>query len=263
MLRDGKFQHAGGEMSDGLNLRQELRDKIYLEHWARKILARRVICVRADSVLCESLILDESPADAIAALEDIRPPFGTVWLEWLVESLRLGCYVERQETGGMDLYFFCEGGGDIVGPISSCSLEWDSLGRPAGIECDWVSEWWADMVAEMVHVVCEAFTRMNTSGTAVLASTGGHTSKRAGGTANGIVWHEIVVPRDRLACAPPKGEPGHDRRAHWVRAHRADYREGNGLFGRIKALIWMSEHRRGNEAVGEVIPTYIVKGAAR
>lgn len=49
----------------------------------------------------------------------------------------------------------------------------------------------------------------------------------------------------------PRGVP-----LHLVRAHIADYREGKGLFGKYRGLVWKSAHRRGYERLGVVSKTY-------
>lgn len=73
------------------------------------------------------------------------------------------------------------------------------------------------------------------------------------------VWHTIHIPKFRRE---PLGLPTADevveKREHWVRAHRADYREGKGLFGRIHGLIWIPEHKRGNPDLGTVQSSYEV-----
>lgn len=48
---------------------------------------------------------------------------------------------------------------------------------------------------------------------------------------------------------------------HKVRGHLADYRKGNGLFGRHKGLFWIPAHERGAAENGVVIKTYEVKGS--
>jgi hypothetical protein len=43
-----------------------------------------------------------------------------------------------------------------------------------------------------------------------------------------------------------------------VRAHRRDYRDGGGLFGRVKALVWVPEFKRGNAELGTVKQSYSI-----
>lgn len=75
------------------------------------------------------------------------------------------------------------------------------------------------------------------------------------------VWHEIVVtsvPKFRTVPESRSGEH-RDVRSHWVRGHYADYSKGNGLFGRIKGVFWMPEHKRGDESLGTVRQSYAVR----
>jgi hypothetical protein len=71
-------------------------------------------------------------------------------------------------------------------------------------------------------------------------------------------WHEIVL--SEKDTPQPGRENGEHReiRLHWVRGHFADYRIGSGLFGRIKAVFWIPEHRRGNPDIGTVVSNYAV-----
>ena len=74
------------------------------------------------------------------------------------------------------------------------------------------------------------------------------------------VWHTIHLPHFQ---PPPLQDaiidgPVLEKREHWVRAHRKDYRDGKGLFGRIKALVWVPEFQRGNPELGTVMQSYRV-----
>lgn len=60
-----------------------------------------------------------------------------------------------------------------------------------------------------------------------------------------------------LASSPPPGVP-----LHLVRAFIADYRHGNGLFGKYKQLVWMPAHLRGHARLGAVAKTYAADLAA-
>ena len=46
---------------------------------------------------------------------------------------------------------------------------------------------------------------------------------------------------------------------HKVRAHLADFRKGQGLFGKYRQLVWVKEHRRGYERLGAIAKTYDTK----
>ncbi len=76
------------------------------------------------------------------------------------------------------------------------------------------------------------------------------------------VWHTISVggrQPSRRSAGAVDGEGAIARREHWVRAHRADYRRGAGLFGRINQLIWIQEHKRGDAELGRVMADYVVQ----
>lgn len=56
--------------------------------------------------------------------------------------------------------------------------------------------------------------------------------------------------------APPPGVP-----LHLVRAHLADYRQGRGLFGKYRSLVWVPAHRRGYARLGAISKTYEARTA--
>jgi hypothetical protein len=58
------------------------------------------------------------------------------------------------------------------------------------------------------------------------------------------------VSRGRVD-GPPPGVP-----LHLVRGYIADYRKGNGLFGKHKQLVWVSSHLRGHARLGAIAKTY-------
>jgi hypothetical protein len=55
------------------------------------------------------------------------------------------------------------------------------------------------------------------------------------------------------------GEVGLQRALHLCRGHFADYRNGNGLFGKHKGLFWVGPHLRGSAKQGVVIKNYEIK----
>lgn len=77
------------------------------------------------------------------------------------------------------------------------------------------------------------------------------------------VWHEIVVKPSPAAKRSRAENPGeaekHAVRLHKVRGHYADYRQGAGLFGKWKVLIWVDEHEVGNAELGTVVASYKVE----
>jgi len=74
------------------------------------------------------------------------------------------------------------------------------------------------------------------------------------------VWRTVRLPKFQgppLADAEVAPEIL-ERREHWVRAHRRDYRKGAGMFGRVKALVWVPEFQRGNPELGAVKQSFAV-----
>ena len=106
----------------------------------------------------------------------------------------------------------------------------------------------------VMFLMADALTTMNTKGTRVEPVPSGKPVRVVKpDRAPCSVWHTIHIPR--FAHEPlnaPASPEMLERREHWVRAHRADYRQGKGLFGRIHGLIWVPEHRRGNPELGTV-----------
>ena len=58
----------------------------------------------------------------------------------------------------------------------------------------------------------------------------------------------------------PSGEAGPEqekfKRLHMCRGHMADYRNGNGLFGKYKGVFFVPAHVRGTPRDGMVIKDY-------
>lgn len=54
----------------------------------------------------------------------------------------------------------------------------------------------------------------------------------------------------------PTGLHHRTSRQHIVRGHIADYREGKGLFGRLRQLVWLPAHLRGDSSIGGVAKVY-------
>lgn len=75
-----------------------------------------------------------------------------------------------------------------------------------------------------------------------------------------IIFKELVVQTPGVAVrrlgdkAPSDGEVL--TRQHICRGHFADYREGNGLFGKHNGMFWISPHVRGSTRFGAVIKDY-------
>jgi len=71
---------------------------------------------------------------------------------------------------------------------------------------------------------------------------------------------DIEPMRKALHTEGRMGEVGIARALHLCRGHFADYREGNGLFGKHKGLFWWDAHVRGSVASGVVAKDYAVSG---
>lgn len=61
-------------------------------------------------------------------------------------------------------------------------------------------------------------------------------------------------PNDRVGNAT--GGPASPVPFHLVRGHLADYRNGNGLFGKWKSVVWIPMHTRGFQKAGAIAKTY-------
>lgn len=78
------------------------------------------------------------------------------------------------------------------------------------------------------------------------------------------VWHVIKISMGNAHKGISGGEnvfPDEGckiTRCHWVRGHYRDYRKGPGMWGnaKLKILMWVREHQRGNPQLGMVIPEY-------
>ena len=72
--------------------------------------------------------------------------------------------------------------------------------------------------------------------------------------------HLVIEPLRRQAATEAReNDVSIVRALHICRGHFADYRDGNGLFGRLHGVYWIEAHVRGEQAVGEVRKTYEVK----
>lgn len=113
-------------------------------------------------------------------------------------------------------------------------------------------------------LVLEAIVRMNTCGTVVCPPWPELKNLREKPNPRypSSVWHtlHLGVPHigDQQSASSSVCREAEDRREHWVRAHRKDYRQGPGLFGRIRKLIWVHEYKRGDHERGTVVPDFVI-----
>jgi hypothetical protein len=205
---------------------------------------------------------------------DGTPSFPQMWFEWIWESGREGMLVTR--CPAMDDPNVPKGARFLVGfllvteKMGRLIFNWrlvfhiDHLGRKlGGLALDGEGEaHFSDQSWLRLYFICDVLTTMNTRGTRIeppFDSPQARVVKPDRVPCS--VWHTIHIPR---VPHPPligveKTPEVLERREHWVRATRRDYRFGNGMFGRIKALIWVPEHKRGNPDLGTVCSSYEVK----
>ena len=147
----------------------------------------------------------------------------------------------------------------IAGLQGIADLLIDALGEPIG-DCGRL-HWNCDSCNQQFAIALETLTTMNTRGTRIeppLDAKAVQVVKP--GRAPSSVWHTIHLPK--MPSIPLEGvetsQTMLERREHWVRAHRRDYRHGGGMFGRVKALVWVPEFQRGNPELGTVKQTYAI-----
>ena len=211
-------------------------------------------------------------------------------------SVRLGCLTQRNDAEGCPftkqfqddarklgnlqsegpykhallMLSFIENDGQIEGPLGMAGVLTDEYGEAQGwAMCPFFWRDHADeskrlsleLISHCSGLALEAFCWINTQGTQLVESEHPKQSHKHRDLVPMSVWRTIVVgpvsaPGTKVSEFSSESA---ERREHWVRAHRADYRKGAGLFGRIKALIWVPEHKRGNHDLGTVVPEYVVK----
>jgi len=209
---------------------------------------------------------------------DFTPCHVNLWLEWIDER-REAILISRYEVDRLiesgwakpieipqdsrhlvDLCLFREHQAMAVAQARA-SIFIDTMGQPynaqvyySGTESNWPAmQWRIDFAAEIITI-------MNTRGTRIEPPLARHSEIVKPNRAPHSVWHTIHLPRFQ---APPLENaiidgPVLERREHWVRAHRRDYRKGAGMFGRVKALVWVSEYQRGNPELGTVQQSFKV-----
>jgi hypothetical protein len=241
------------------------------------------------SVQADEWYHDPARRDIRFADFDATPCFPTLWMEWIWER-RCGVLIHRvpatedlthyiQSTGRkmltplagsrylVQLLFFGE---DEGYPNFHGVLDFyiDAMGHP--LEGGFQTKAHPDdtgPITNIAFLVADVLTTINTIGTRIEPP---FTEKRAQIVKPNrppfSVWHTIHLPKfarpplDGSALISPEIL---ERREHWVRGHRKDYRSGNGMFGRIKALVWVPEFQRGNPELGSVRQTYTVAVAPR
>jgi hypothetical protein len=221
---------------------------------------------------------EDSQFDTQAA--DATPCFERMWFEWRVNEIRSAVFVRRYSIGEATaivdaenlpksppegarfflqfLVLIEQDGAVVMRGATFCFI--DHLGSLDEISIFGPSE---DRVGFGGHTrfVCEALTTINTKGTRIEPPFDSKPTQIVKpNRAPCSVWHTIHLPRfarpplEDAVVSPEVLE----RREHWVRAHRRDYRRGGGMFGRVKALVWVPEFQRGNPELGTVKQSYAV-----
>lgn len=227
---------------------------------------------------------------------DLTPPFPRMWFEWqysgcrravlvcrnTVPEMLLADKVLREKLGGettmslaasapdkaayfLQVLILCEEEGAACLQSGFTGFI-DSFGRSLEESVDIIvkeeDEEEKKLVVAHATFIGDVLTTMNTCGTRIEPPFDSpHAQIIKPDRAPCSVWHTIHIPRFRnppLAGAVVSPEML-ERREHWVRGHRKDYRRGNGMFGRIKALVWVPEFQRGNPELGTVQQKYEVQ----
>jgi hypothetical protein len=213
---------------------------------------------------------------------DATPCFAHLWLEW-TSARRYGVLIRRHPaTQGLD-DAIQSSGRKMIRPVSNSKylvqmsffgefegraefhgvvqFYIDATGHPLGGYEISAHEDDKEALTSMAFMVADVLTTMNTLGTRIQPPLIDRHAQVVKPTREPCsVWHTIHLP---AFARPPLGgaiiSPEMlERRDHWVRGHRKDYRQGHGMFGRIKALVWVPEFQRGNPELGTVKQRYII-----
>ena len=197
---------------------------------------------------------------------DATPCFPALWFEWLRGSDRNAISVMRflpgHVEGAAHQVVFC-----MWAEIQGTAQLWggggiwvDRMGCPIAFSKERSTAGWAALELHDQTLAIEVLTTMNTRGTCIVPPLEKRVQIVKPDRAPCSVWHTIHLPK-----APSLSLEGAEtsdtmleRREHWVRAHRRDYRHGGGMFGRVKALVWVPEFQRGNPELGTVKQSYAV-----
>lgn len=258
MIRKGKFDCAAAEFT--LQLMPKLKSS-------------NLIPARID---CSLLSLDRQKGEPIQEFMKLpRPvlPYGLMWLESKVKDLEINALAIRRDSGQL---------------IETCAIFWMSgIGGPLPVA---IGSWACDLSGEPIADTFGTNLFLKNTGAdkafidcsdAMLFVIAHWCARAQCENARMVVRKECkYVPRGRHLPTPmsswrelefreiPKSqstgrsvfvEP-REIRCSWVRGHFADYRFGPGHFGRAdcKYVLWIPEHKRGDEKLGTIKPGYIV-----
>jgi hypothetical protein len=206
------------------------------------------------------------PSEAV----DFTPCHKNLWLEWTWRQGREAALIYRQDASEVKLpnnarhrihidhFLEYEGTAVLMGHFLTFV---DAMGIPLAPQSSIGREDDLEALDLRFLMVEEVITVMNTRGTRIepqLERSKAEVVKP--NRAPHSVWHTIQLPKFQ---GPPLTDAEVsrqilERRQHWVRAHRKDYRQGAGMFGRVKALVWVPEHQRGNPELGTVRQSFEV-----
>jgi len=213
---------------------------------------------------------------------DATPCFPRMWFEWSRNAERTAAFVGRHTLDEvaklihldapapadarffLQMVFLHEQNGAPV--LRGAALFYiDRLGCLTGSIHEICTDDIRGHIATCALLVCEALTNINTQGTRIEPPFDSKPVQIVKpDRAPCSVWHTIHLPN----FAHPPLVDGIispevlERREHWVRGHRRDYRRGAGMFGRVKALIWVPEFQRGNAELGTVQQAYEIRNDA-
>lgn len=182
--------------------------------------------------------------------------------------------LRRQCRWWVDLVYVAEmGSRGVIGPLAQFTLALDAqgtlLGKQIAAYPQWVSEapqpdWFADwifvplfpwaMVMSFLH--CKNVALQERTPDARLSRA--HQRRHQGPLCRYHVL-EIEPMRQVLKTEGGSEKTGLKRALHVCRGHFADYREGQGLFGKYHGRYWVPMHARGSIKEGIVAKDYAVK----
>ena len=120
----------------------------------------------------------------------------------------------------------------------------------------------AEVVESTVAMACYAMSLMNCKNIsfADIATTPSKRYRKKNREKKIIFKVLMIDPMGKKAKKKPSGEAGPKqekfKRLHMCRGHMADYRKGNGLFGKYKGVFFVPAHVRGTPRDGMVIKDY-------
>jgi len=113
-----------------------------------------------------------------------------------------------------------------------------------------------------IRAFLQAICFMNTKGIQHVPNKPGTKTSKAWQRKHGQPLHTfktLLVEQVIPGGGSRTGTSGVERSHHIVRGHFSDYRNGPGLFGKHKVLVWRPHHVAGNKGVGTVDKNYNIR----